>query len=238
MDQDGGGRKQLTHEGGRNAQPVVSPDNKYIVFISDRGDGKMRPYRMDRDGQNARQLADWTGDIIPFSTRISNDGMGVFYLEQHNGRTDTIRKVSMAGGDAVTLATPPDGWEFINLDINRSDGRIACEMISRRDGPREFKIGIIPANGNKITQMIDLPANLFARGNLHWMPDGRSVAMVEKAGVEIWQVPVDGTGKPSKLTDFRASSTYNFNWSFDGKFMLAGRGVRTSEPILIRTSGN
>jgi Tol biopolymer transport system component len=238
MDLDGGNRKQLTREGGRNAQPVVSPDNKYIVFISDRGDGRMRPYRMERGGQNVKLLADWTGDIIPLSTRISNDGKWVFYIELHNGNADTVRKVSIDGGEAITVANPPDKWEFTNLDINRTDGRIACGLVSKVDGPRLYKVGIIPANGNAVTTMIDLPEDLRTIGNLHWTPNGKSVAMVEKLGVEVWQVPVDGKGTPTKLTEFKKSLTYNFNWSFDGKFMLAGRGIRISEPILIRMSAN
>ena len=71
------------------------------------------------------------------------------------------------------------------------------------------------------------------------MPDGRSLATLGKGlAIDVWRIPLDGKGKPSKLTDFRTPTTYNFHWSVDGKFMLVTRGNRTSEAVLIRTSAN
>jgi len=233
-------RKRLTNEGGVNVQPVISPDNKYIVFCSNRGDGKIRLYRMDMDGQNARRLADQAGDIIPYTSRISIDGKSVFYVEVHDGKADTIRKVPIDGGEAVTVAKPPDGWEFTTLDINRTDGRFAYGLTRKSNGPSEYKIEIASADGKKTERIIDLPPELGSR-NTRWMPDGGAVAVLEKSGfgqTEVWRVPIDGKGKPSKLTDFRTPVTNNFLWTPDGKFMLASRGTRAYEAVLIRVSAN
>jgi serine/threonine protein kinase len=240
MNNDGSDRKQLTHNGTLNIQPEVSPDNKYIVFCSDRGDGKNRLYRMDLNGQNVKQLTDLAGDIIPISGRISGDGKWVFYAEAHDGKADTIKKVSIDGGESVTITSPPEGWEFNNLDINRSDGRIACGLTRKPNGPREYKLWIISAIGKTPATLIDLPTNLSSR-NIRWMPGGKSVAVLETAGprgTDVWEIPIYGNGRPARITDFRTPLTHNFNWNVDGKFMLAGRGTQTSEPVLIRTTAN
>jgi Tol biopolymer transport system component len=233
-------RKRLTNEGGVNVQPVISPDNKYVVFSSNRGDGKIRLYRMDMDGQHVKRLTDQTGDIIPYTSRISLDGKSIFYVEVHDGKADMIKNVSIDGGEAVTVANPPDGWEFTTLDINRSDGRFAYGLTRKLNGPSEYKIEIASANGKTVERLIDLPPELGSR-NTRWMPDGRAVAVLEKSGfgsTEVWQVPIEGKGKPGKITDFRTPVTNNFLWSPDGKFMLASHGTRSYEAVLIRTSAN
>ena len=237
MNTDGSGRKRLTNEGALNTQPVVSPDNKYIVFNSSRGDGKRRLYRMGLDGQNVKQLAEGTSDIFPQS-RFSGDGKWVYYIEIHDGKADTLKKVPIDGGEPFVVMSAPEDWEFAGLDLNRSDGRIACGLLRKPDGPWEYKIGILPANGKAFTRLIDLPSDLQS-WNVRWMPDGRALATLGNGNpIEVWSIPIDGKGKPSKLTDFRTPRTHNFNWSFDGKFMLVARGTRRSEPVLIRTSAN
>jgi serine/threonine protein kinase/Tol biopolymer transport system component len=237
MNTDGSGRKRLTNEGTRNVGPQVSPDNKYIVFNSNRGDGKARLYRMGLDGQNVKRLAEGTSDIFDQS-RFSGDGKWVYYIEIHDGKADTLKKVPIDGGEPLLVMSAPEDGEFAGLDLNRSDGRIACGLRRKPDGPWEYKIGILPANGKAFTRLIDLPSDLQS-WNVRWMPDGRALATLGNGDpIEVWRIPIDGKGKPSKLTDFRTPRTHNFNWSFDGKFMLVTRGTRTSEPVLIRTSAN
>jgi Tol biopolymer transport system component len=233
MNQDGSGRKQLTHEGGR--QPAVSPNNKYIVFHSERGDGKTRLYRMDMDGQNIRQLTNGPNNVHP---RFSGDGRWVYYLNFVQGKQTTIAKVPIDGGESTVQVTPPDGWEFTMLDLNRSDGRIACALLKRDpNGPRVYKIGIVPADGRTVAQMIDLPSDLGS--NVRWMPDGRSLATIGMhQAIEVWRVPITGKVRPSKLTDFRTPATYNYNWTVDGKSMLVSRATNTSVPVLIRNAAN
>jgi serine/threonine protein kinase/Tol biopolymer transport system component len=235
MNADGSGRKRLTNEGTRNLGPVVSPDNNYVVFNSNRGDGKARLYRMGLDGQNVKRL---TEDTEFSYTRFSADGKWVYYVQVHDGKADTLKKVPIDGGESLVVMSPPDKWQFASLDINRSDGRIACGLTRKPNGPREYKIGIVPANGTAFTRVIDLPSDLSS-WTVRWVPDGRSVAALGTGlAIDVWRIPIDGKGKPSKLTDFRTPTTYNFNWSVDGKFMLVGRGTWTSEAVLIRTSAS
>ena len=236
MDRDGSGRKQLTQEGGLNVMPDVSPNNKYIVFSSSRGDGKARLYRMDIDGQNVKQLTDGSRDSRP---EFSGDGKWVYYLEENSdGVWDKIRKVSIDGGGSVVVASPPEGWEFVAMDVDRSSGRVACGLTRKPNGPRQYKLGVIPTNGNSVARMIDLSANLNGR-TVRWVPGGRSLATISFGpDFDIWQVPVEGKSKPSRITNFKSPMTNNFIWTADGRSMLVARGTSTSDPVLIRNTGN
>lgn len=236
MNADGSGRKRLTKEGTKNVGPLVSPDNKYIVFNSNRGDGKARFYRMELDGQNVKQLTEGPNDML--GSRFSHDGKWVYYIEIHDGKADTIKKIPIDGGEPLVVISAPDEWVFSGLDVNRSDGRIACGVTRKLNGPTEYKIGIVPANGKAFTRVIDLPSDLSS-GSVRWMPDGRSLATLGSGqAIDVWRIPLDGKGKPSKLTDFRTPITRNFRWSVDGKLMLVTRESRRSDAVLIRTSAN
>ena len=47
--------RQLTSNGQRNYAPAVSPDNRYVVFHSNRS-GVFQIWRIDRDGASPKQL--------------------------------------------------------------------------------------------------------------------------------------------------------------------------------------
>src|SRR5204862_5940791 len=52
---DGNGRERLTYQQGQNREPSVTPDGRYVVFVSTRS-GSSQIWRMDAYGNNPRQL--------------------------------------------------------------------------------------------------------------------------------------------------------------------------------------
>lgn len=77
---DGSGIKQLTHHWGYDAEAVVSPDGKKIVFTSLRH-GDLDIYTMDADGGHVKRLTRELGyDGGPF---FSPDGQWIVYRAYH-----------------------------------------------------------------------------------------------------------------------------------------------------------
>src|SRR5262249_39268792 len=89
MSADGGDQKQLTPEGEHSYGPMVSPDGRYILFVSDRS-GSEGLWRMDIDGGHAEQLAQINGECWP---QCSPDGKWVIYTSAGDHQWSELWKV-------------------------------------------------------------------------------------------------------------------------------------------------
>ena len=72
---NGTGQKQLTADASNNRRPSVSPDGRYVVFVSNRT-GTDHIWRIDIDGGNARQLTNGDAEGNP---QCSPNGQWVLY---------------------------------------------------------------------------------------------------------------------------------------------------------------
>src|SRR6185369_3982641 len=97
-DSDGGNRKQLTANGGMNLSPAISPDGKYVVFVSMQND-KRNVWRVNLDGRNSVRLSSGLMDSLP---SISPDSRWVVYTAIE-GVKPTLWKVSIDGGSPVQV---------------------------------------------------------------------------------------------------------------------------------------
>jgi serine/threonine protein kinase/Tol biopolymer transport system component len=218
MDADGKNQKQLTEEG-RNVEPSVTGDGRYIVYASSRT-GTPHIWRMNIDGSDKRQLTDQE-DTHPY---CSPDGRWVFF-DRWTQSKQTIWKVPFDGGEAVQVtdymsAKPvvsPDGKQIF---INYFDEQV-----------RGGRDGIIPIEGGKPVKTLDLLNFTWA---VAWTADGRSLLYVsDRNGVpNIWSQPIDGSAA-KQLTDFKDDRIYWFALSRDGKQLAICHGPSTADVILI-----
>jgi Tol biopolymer transport system component len=224
MNADGSDQRQLTVNPGTDDDCQVSPDGRYIVFRSQRGDG-MTLWRMDSDGGNQRQLI--SQGTLP---TVTSDGRWVIY--QIGGR---LWKVSIDGGEAAQLKATSDG--NCGTPAISPDGKlIACEYRDDpNDGPR---LAIIPSEGGHPIKLFDtLPVMLTPLRTFQWTRDGQAIAYLKTTGgvSNIWSQPLNN-GPPKPLTDFKSESIFSFSWSRDGKKLAYARGPVTSDVVLIRNS--
>jgi len=218
MDPNGGPAKQLTAHAGFSEQPVVSPEGRYLVFLSNRNDQE-HLWRIDIDGKHPMQLTRGTGDRQPTFTR---DGRNVIFSSSNPA---SLFRVSIDGGEPVRL-TDRGGF-----DPNVSpDGKlIACGY---RPAPADKNsFAVLGLEGGAPRLISDWPA-LF--GRLRWMPDGTAIAYAARqAGVgNIWAQPIDG-GAPRQLTHWNPASIFSFDWSRDGKWLAYASGSLTSDVVVI-----
>ncbi len=104
MNADGSSQTQLTADTFVKRSPVVSPDDRHIVFVSNQA-GTEQIWLMDIDGQNQRQLT--TAQIYRYP-QFSPDGKWIIYSTWQDKKA-YLWKVSIDGGEPAMLK---DGASF------------------------------------------------------------------------------------------------------------------------------
>jgi Tol biopolymer transport system component len=221
----GSNARQLTGDVRSNVWPAVSPDGQYLVFSSDRS-GTLHLWRTDKDGGNAKQLTNGSGEDWP---TFSPDGRSVVYTV--TGGTDrfTLWKVSIDGGQPVRLT------EKLSLQSSVSpDGKqIACGY--RPDTRSPWRLVLFAIDGGQPRQSFEIAATVELPMVLRWTPDGRAVTYIDtRNGVSnLWLQPISG-GQAKQLTSWTEQQIFSFAWSRDGKRIIAARGSRKDDIVLIR----
>lgn len=230
-DADGKNSRQLTAENADDFAPTVSPDGKYIVFISTRS-GTARLWRIDIDGKNPLRLTEETAASGDYNPVVTADGKSVLYNDAFVGNKQPSRllKISIDGGAPTVVHSDsrystflpqpsPDGKTllFTAYNISTFEKRI---YLSRFDGStagepfKNFEYDLM----NKVL----------------WSPDGKSLSYWSVDGVpNIWKMPVDGAAK-EPLTNFSSGRIANYAWSKDGKNLHIVRNIVNSDLILIK----
>jgi TolB protein len=221
MNKDGSEKQQLTFAGGWDSRPTVSPDGRYIVFVSRRS-GSGNIWRMDIDGRNQKQLTrgnmDWNPQITP-------DNQWVIYTAGESGQR-TLWKVPIDGGNPVQITN----FYSPLIAVSPEDGQIAYAYDEPQSSKR--RVAIIPLEGGTPTRVFDFP-HPFRQG-IRWAPDGRTLTYLGvPARSNIWSQPLDGT-PPKKIADFAPDRIFSFDWSRDGKNLAVARGTITSDVVLIK----
>jgi serine/threonine protein kinase/Tol biopolymer transport system component len=224
-DVSGSNARQLTGDVRSNVWPAVSPDGQYLVFSSDRS-GTLHLWRADKDGGNAKQLTNGSGEDWP---TFSPDGRSVVYTVTGGADRFTLWKVSIDGGQPVRLT------EKLSLQSSISpDGKqIACGY--RADTRSPWKLVLFPSDGGQPQQSFAVAATVELPMVMRWTPDGRAVTYIDtRNGVSnLWLQPISG-GPARQLTNWTEQQIFSFAWSRDGKRIVAARGSRKDDIVLIR----
>jgi eukaryotic-like serine/threonine-protein kinase len=214
IEANGTGQKQLTADAGNNSWPSVSPDGRYVVFVSDRT-GTNHVWRIDIDGSNARQLTNGIGELNP---QCSPTGQWVVF----NSRS----------GDAPLSKVPIDGGEPVPITVKTSSGVAISPdgkwIASTRFEPANINTAIYPFEGGEPHKILDIASYYF-----RWTPDGRALAYVDERNAStINSQPID-SGPPRQLADFKPDRIFSFAWSRDGNQLAVARGTLTHDVVLI-----
>ena len=237
MNADGTEDRQLTSNTGLNFLPTVSPDGRYIVFMSGRTGSRTYIERMDIDGNNPKELPN---EIDGWNPLCTNDSQSVIFTSGAAGKP-TLWKMLIDGGKPVQLTD----YYSIGLDISPKDGRIAYLFIDEQARPQRSRIGVIASDGGSTTAVFDFPEFFgtigpgFYQQKIRWTVDGRALTYIDTQGgvSNIWIQPLDG-GPRKQLTDFKSDLIFYYDWSPDGKKLALARGSKTSDVVLIRDITN
>jgi Tol biopolymer transport system component/DNA-binding winged helix-turn-helix (wHTH) protein len=222
---DGKNQRQLTTDTGRNYDPAVSSDGRYIVFVSDRT-GPENLWRMEIDGSNQRLLTN-NGAGRP---NCSPDGRWVVFASADSAGNPRISRVSIDGGSPVQLTNHTSGRPVISPDGKQ----IVCGYFDDSDEQNSrWKYALIPFEGGEPIKMFEIPPTVPFSARFIWSLDGRLTYIDQRNGVSnIWSQPIDGS-PPKQLTKFKSGRIFQFAWSRDGKWLALARGAVTSDVVLI-----
>ncbi len=224
MDSDGSGAKQVTRDGVLKLVPVVSPDGRFIVYVSSEGGGQL--IRIDIDGGNRVVLGK---SIDPDNPDFSRDGKWIIYSAWMNGKQGVFR-VLIDGTKVERLTNyvadeprySPDGTTF------------ACFVLDEK-GQKWNRIAIVPSAGGDPVKYLDVPVETSIRRGPIWTPDGKSITVIVSPGEEqhLYRLPLDG-GTPKQLTNFGANGVARRDYSRDGKQIAIVRGEGISNALMIK----
>ncbi|MEO7674432.1 MAG: hypothetical protein ABIU09_10205, partial [Pyrinomonadaceae bacterium] len=215
----------LTFDSRSNFSPAVTPDSRYIVFVSTRS-GSPGIWRIDIDGGNPFSLTGSPGsDADP---AVSPDGKWVVYQHVDPRNTSTIWKVSIDGGQPVQITDQRSRRASVS-----PDGKfIACAYAGPTpDSP--FKIAVVPFGGGTPLRILDLPLVAKSR-TIRWASDGNALIYSDnKDEVDnLWSQSLSG-GPPKQLTNLKTERIFRFDVTRDGNQFAFARGSETSDAVMI-----
>src|SRR2546423_974124 len=219
MDTDGSHQKQLTNDLASDYQPSVTPDGRYIFFISART-GAPNIWRMDTSGANQRQMTRGNNEG---ALHCSPAGNWVVYTSWNTGNP-ALWKIPVEGGEPVQVTN-----KFAMRPAVSPDGKLIACFYWDQQLTSPVRLAILDFASGEIVKTFDAPT-----GFVRWTQDGRGLGYLDEHGgvSNVWVQPVDG-GKPQQLTDFKLDRIFWFDWTFDGRQFAVARGTLTSDVVLI-----
>ena len=231
---DGSNRVQLTSNAGQdNTFPTVSPDGRFIAFISNQT-GTPQIWRMDIDGRNQKQMTFFEDPKDRAqSPTFSPDGSEIFFIKRGADST-AIWKIPSVGGEAAPASelnnVAPEG--FIAFS---PDGRFLAyhQGADKSESSREtqtYRIGVLPTGIGGAAQFFDLP---MRRPTVQWTGE---TTFDYSAGIfnssQILRQSLTAGGASQKIIDF-PDRIFNFAWSFDRRNLVVARGKQNGDALLI-----
>ena len=195
---------RITFGAGYDADPVWSPDGRWLAFASDR-DGGMTVFRKRADGSGqAERLLDPELLPGPFPNSWSPDGRWLAVSPTGPGGNDLWVVPADGQGEGEALMATPYSEVFATFS---PDGRwIAYE--SDESGRREVYVGSFPAGGGK-WQVSDESGSQAV-----WARDGRRLYYRTEEGVMV--VEVDGSGESFRGRKPRPAITGSYVGGLNG----------------------
>jgi eukaryotic-like serine/threonine-protein kinase len=219
MRPDGQEQKQLTLNSATNDAPTVTPDDRYIVFISNRA-GAFQVWRMQIDGSDPVALTNGGGKNFP---AISPDGKWVLYNTTDDWQ---LWRVSIDGGEPTRLS---DSYALFP-SISPDGKMIAC--LGTSDSKAVLRI--LSFEAGRPLKTFELAAPTFSSNRIQWTRDGKAVIYgTEHDGVtSILRQPLSG-GPPTVVMKFE-DELADFSYSADGQSLAIARGGWQHDIVLIR----
>lgn len=216
---DSSNNRQLTFEQNVNMQPIVSPDGKYIVFISTRS-GNPILWRMNIDGSEQQALTENSNVIKSLS--FTPDGKWIVYEQKESANSSNIWKINVEDKKTVQLTQV----NSIRPTVSPDGKFFACEYGT------PAKLAIIPIDGGQPLKILEAPLVLKSR-QFRWANDSKSLIYIDKRDriYNLWSQPISGES-PKQITFFDSGQILKFDVSPNNKGFAFSRGNESSDVVM------
>ncbi|MEJ7849277.1 MAG: winged helix-turn-helix domain-containing protein [Pyrinomonadaceae bacterium] len=227
---NGGDIVRLTKNAGQqNIDVVVSPDNQFIAFVSDRS-GQPRLWRMNLDGTDARRLTDLSDDReqVENSPYFSADGQWIYYVFLQHGK-GSIRKIPSLGGESIATSQTIKG---VSEPVLSPNGKLLAHGVYNDEAKSPLQVAVMSLeNLSAKEKFFAFPA---FRQRVRWTSDSESVVSIDfQTDVyNLWETNL-ASGERRQITNFTADEIYRFDVSTDGRFYVFSRGNYFHDAVLI-----
>lgn len=224
MNGDGGGQQRLSPERIDDWQPSVSPDGRYLVFLSNRS-GARELWRTDLDGRNPRQLT--YGSDSLWLAGISADEQWVYYTQYKSGMRVLLR-AALDGGEATQITNVrTDLWS-----LSPDEKLLAFSFFDETQ--QRWRVAVQSLDGAAPTTYFDFSPNDILR----WTADGKALVYKDsdpKVDLDstLWQQPIGG-GRPHPLLVWPDQINYWAAWSRDGHRVALVRGRQVANMVMLK----
>lgn len=223
MNGDGSNPRQLTKDQFREEFIRVTPDGRYIVFLSDRS-GLPHIWRMSIDGTDLKQLTfgDTYDDNNP---HVSPDGRWVLFNSWRTGKYCPFR-VSIDGGDAQQLYET----RAIVGAVSPDNKHVLAAILDEQSRTGELRIGLLPLEPGQPVTYLNIEHD-FPVENTSWVGD--NIYLHAGSPGNVFSVSAKG-GPRKRLTNFKSKLISQLSVSPDAKRFFIARGEITNDVVLIR----
>ncbi|MBX7174259.1 MAG: protein kinase [Pyrinomonadaceae bacterium] len=225
VNKDGSDNHPLISNKNSNYFPVASPNNDFIVFVSDNS-GSLDLWRVNIEGIDLKVLKE-TPDLKEVNPTFSLDGKWIFYRQTDTKNLSTIWKMSLETGESIQLTNFESNYPAVS-----PDGKTFACLYVPNPNERE-KIAIVSIEGGKPIKVFDFPEIVKTRF-FHWSSDGNSLIYINKNSQadNLWSQPIDGSA-PKQLTFFESGQIWKFDLARDGQSFILSRGNESSDVLMI-----
>jgi len=224
MNADGTNKHQITPENIEEYRPAVSPDGRFLIFLSNRS-GAWQLWRTNLDGGEPKQLT--FGKDSPWLGKFTRGGEKIIMEYFFNGLWRLV-EISIDGGELM----PVTDVEPIFWDVS-PDGKTIAYSFSDKALNRT-QIAVQSLEDKTVISYL----NITPRDFLIFSPDGKSLLTkppqnVSYSNSTIYSYPIT-VGKPQKHVTNPPQNFYWADLSADGKQLAWVQGEVVSNVVLLK----
>lgn len=217
---------RLTNNG-KSSNPVVSPDGKYVAYVSEEAGKRSLLLRQVATTSFREIVPPFEGNF--HGATFSPDGNDLYYVQGEKGENvSSLYRISTLGGEAQKLVHDVDSAITFSPDGKK------LAFLRGYLKTKEQSLIVVSSDGGAEEQILTRKAPAYML-NPVWRPDGKAIAFAVSSSddqgyfIHIDEVRLEDKAE-RKISSERWRSLTRFAWTADGGGLVMAARDRASPP--------